>query len=579
MTGKIYFAYADPGDPFNDAIHNVEDEQVFNIEITQSEGEFATAGIEIINPGVGLLNPLRKTRVFISIQNGLSVDLLFSGRIVGFPVDFGEDTITLTAIAQPVDWEITQDAFIQALKVAPYYNDLFISEDNRQDQTEILSGYSSITHWHRATEAIVLSDIIEGSNFIDIGEDYIFDSLSSSIGDPPLKGVNITVEAQWQQLGVGEVDCSESIRLEFTNTAIASPQINTLTPRALEAGWQGARIPTGYSVISSKLTPVASNFGLTQANLRSSLATVTGANYPASNGAEPLNRQVSVPRVWYIGTFVLQANYEQKRRETFNAVLEMSTQDIALTSDKYEDLILRIQDPTAVANGEVLDIAKPSFFMDGLVLSTYGQEVIETALMRARARLIKTSRIVETTFQCKLDLVLDITCDHSIRIQDSRLPGGSLRGKVLGYKLSWSESGEQIAEITIGSTIGTGDDSTGTGTNIGTFLYDNEYGSPTMTSEIFYNQSAPPVISEPIDVEQMETDNEYLIEDVTVTDDGETQNNDWAGESQPDVYMQNHRTRIEIELKSMNPEPEIFTDVPIDTYLLTIPKQVDLEAS
>lgn len=67
MLGRIYFSYVDDGEAFNPLVHNREDEKVFNLKITQSEGEFAQASAEIKNPRQGLLNPSRKKRVFISV--------------------------------------------------------------------------------------------------------------------------------------------------------------------------------------------------------------------------------------------------------------------------------------------------------------------------------------------------------------------------------------------------------------------------------------------------------------------------------------------------------------------------------
>lgn len=577
MVGKIYFAYVDPGDPFNPATHDVEDEDVFDLKINQSEGSFAQAEVTIKNSGIGLLNPSRKKRVFISVDDGGTAKLLFAGRLVGFPLDFGSELVTINAIAQPEGWQATQFAFTEALKVHPYYNPLFVPEESREIDAEILSGYSALLHWHRADGTLSLSDVLEGSDLIDLGTDTFFDSLSSSVGDPPIKGLQLSVEVQWNQIGAGLADCSESIRSKFINTAIATSEINSLTPLALEKGWEGVRVPTGYTISESKLVPVANSFGLVNANLRSQVVTVLGTDYPTSNGSTPPTRDLTVPRVWYQGKLVLQANYEQKRREVFATTLLMATQELSLTSDQYEEMAFRLQDPTSVVNGEVLDVSSPSFFMDGLIQSTHGQQVIEHALMRGRARLIKSSRIIETSFECAIDDVIDITCDHSVRIEDDRLPGGSIRGKVLGYEFHISAT-DQVASITIGSCIGTGADSSGTGLAVGTTVYDNEVGTATMTSEIFYEQDTPPSILVPIDVAQMEADDEYLVIDTVVENDGESQNAGIVGQPMPDVYLQNNRTRVEVELRSMNPEPELYADIPITTYTLTLPRQIDLEA-
>ena len=143
-VGQIYFALVNSGEVFDDTIHNREDEEVFNLTISQTEGSFARADVEIRNPSQGLLAPTRPERVFISYQDGASVVLLFSGRIVGFPSDISDDVITLEYIAQPDDWEVQQEAFLQTLKTAPEYNELFIDADRRDEAEEILAGRSEL---------------------------------------------------------------------------------------------------------------------------------------------------------------------------------------------------------------------------------------------------------------------------------------------------------------------------------------------------------------------------------------------------------------------------------------------------
>ena len=101
IVDKIFFAAVDPFVTYNPAIHSVEDEEVFALQIDHNEGEFATAEVEIQNPSEGLLAPTRKKRVFISIFNGGTPKLLFSGRIAGFPTDLTTETIRITYIGQP----------------------------------------------------------------------------------------------------------------------------------------------------------------------------------------------------------------------------------------------------------------------------------------------------------------------------------------------------------------------------------------------------------------------------------------------------------------------------------------------
>jgi hypothetical protein len=584
--GNIYIALVDAGEEFDPNVHNREDEDVFHLRISQSEGEFARAEIEIRNPRKGLLSPSRKRWIFISHDVSGTAQLMFSGRVVGYPSDLSQETITLEYIAQPENWESDQQTFLDSLKISPFYNELFFSEDRRDDLASILSARSALLNWDRKTGAISLSDIIEGSEFIDLGENILFDTVRTELGDPPLQRINLAIEVQWEQLGFGIVNCEPQIRAAFTNSAIPTAQINTLTPLAFESGWQGASIPAGYSQLESKLVPIADGHDLEQADLRSGLATVSAVDFPRANGDTTGNREVSVPRVWYEGTFKLQASYEQKRREIFSSTLEVATQEFALKGNRTEDIAIRLQNPTAVAQGEILDVAEPSFYFDPATssLTAYGEEAIEHAFLRARARLIKASRIVEARFSTDIENIIDVSCDHSLRIQDDRIPGGSLRGKVLYYSLSWDgDSGQQVGEVTLGACLGTGVDSTGSGSPTEVELnpvdYPSEHGTDDPThSSIFYDIISP-TIDEPVDVSQMESDDEYLIEDVTVDNNGETQNTNFIGTSHPDTYLKDYPTGVEVSLKTMRPEAELFKEISADVEPLTLPRNVDLEAT
>jgi hypothetical protein len=43
----FYFAWVDPADAFNAGVHSREDENVYALEITHSEGDFAILALDI----------------------------------------------------------------------------------------------------------------------------------------------------------------------------------------------------------------------------------------------------------------------------------------------------------------------------------------------------------------------------------------------------------------------------------------------------------------------------------------------------------------------------------------------------
>jgi len=581
--GRIFFAMVDDGDVFDENIHSVEDLQVFDLEISQAEGEFARASLEILNPEEGLLAAARKPRIFISCERTPEtpndIVLMFAGRILALPTEFAGETVRLDYLAQPEDWAATQDTLIQGLKVAPYYNELFIAPEARNEPHEVLSAYSSLLHWNRATGDLTLSDFIEGSTVIDVGSEFFEDSLAPTFGDPPINQIALSIEAQWEQIGIGEVDVAEALRLQFTNTAIATPQINTLTPDSFQEAWKAVKIPTGYTQVEANLYPVANSFGLTNANLRSGLATVDGGDYLTGEGFDTGgNRQCSVPRVWYKGKLTLLAEYRQKRRETMTAIVNCLTQDYSVGADIVEVLDLRIQDPVAAVNGAVLDPSYPTFFLttDTLDFSTYGQAAVEYGLLRCDARLKKGARTVEISFDGTIDDFLEVSCDHTVHIEDDRLPNTHARGKVISYNLKISDT-VQVASITIGCTIGTGDDSVGSmgSIEVGQKDYPTEPLHSLMSSALYYALDTHDV-QQPIDVAQMESDNQYLIDSCIVTNGGEDQNDGFIASSTPDIYLQSNKTSAVVDLKSMNPSPELAATVVVAVDDFTLPRHINM---
>lgn len=581
---RLYFAMVDPDEHYNVHVHAREDLEVLDLVISQSEGQFATAALEIPNPGVGLLSPLRKQYIFISCMFDGEVRPLFAGRIQGFPTDLAPTTIVVQYIAQSATWADDQAAFLETLKVAPFYSPLFSTVDKRSDPTEILAARNALLHWERFPDGgVSLSDIVQGSTTIDLGEGAFFDSLKTTVAAPAVTQVDVTVDVQWLQTGIADVDVGAAVKAKFVNTGGApTPRINTLSPTSFESAWKGASVPSGYTVKSSVLAPVIAGIGA--GFLKSPLAKVSSNDFPASVPlAHPVTRMTFVPRVWYDGTLVLTATYSQKRHETLSFSLASDTQPFSLVGDNAEALALKLQDPTAVDQGSVLAPTKPTFFYESGVLTPYGQAVVENALQRARARLTKTARAIETTFQTaisSLDL-LDITCDCSVRIVHDALPGGRALGKVLGYSMHFSDQ-DQVMDVTIGSMVGTGLDSSGAGTPLAPAGYDNQFHSgiaATMDSAVVYSLDSPPAPTVPVDVGAMLADPSYCVDLVTVTNPGQSQYNSFASTAHPDTYLNAHCTGITVDLKSMNPSAELLLAFTLTTQPLTLPQHINLGAS
>ena len=85
MPGPFHFAWLAAPIAFDPDVHAVEDEAITELQITQSEGDFASLNITVINPGEGLLAPGRVQWCWVSWDDGEGIVPLFCGRLVAVP--------------------------------------------------------------------------------------------------------------------------------------------------------------------------------------------------------------------------------------------------------------------------------------------------------------------------------------------------------------------------------------------------------------------------------------------------------------------------------------------------------------
>jgi hypothetical protein len=87
--------------------------------------------------------------------------------------------------------------------------------------------------------------------------------------------------------------------------------------------------------------------------------------------------------------------------------------------------------------------------------SDRGKQSIENMICRARAKLRKRARAVEVSFDTRFEVAAQLSCRMSGNVNDARLPGGTVQGKVIGYKLEvHGDTGEVKGNVTLGCSIG-----------------------------------------------------------------------------------------------------------------------------
>lgn len=209
--GSFYFAWVNEDQTLFDPVAFARvDEHIIDLEIKQEEGQHAELNITIKNPRVGLLNPGRKLWAWLAripIVGGAPVPLFF-GVVQGIPSDLFAETITLKLVARPSTYIEDKQKVAETLRVAPFYDPIFLDEKKRDDPDAILEGYSALYHVDRVSLATTVSDMLQGEDGVAVfTEDQVFyDSLKFQVGESPLGTVRVEAGVQWKQRCFGFVD-------------------------------------------------------------------------------------------------------------------------------------------------------------------------------------------------------------------------------------------------------------------------------------------------------------------------------------------------------------------------------------
>ena len=165
-VGPFFLAFVDPTETTFGPEHERFDADVFSLSIDHQEGEFASLTVDIRNPRVGLLNAGRKQWAWLAWDGGETVGAvpLFFGRLVGIPQDLQGELVRLDFIARPADYVAQQAALGATLKVAPYYDRVFIDPSRFDDPDALLEARTALWHIGRVDHVVSISDILQGED-------------------------------------------------------------------------------------------------------------------------------------------------------------------------------------------------------------------------------------------------------------------------------------------------------------------------------------------------------------------------------------------------------------------------------
>jgi hypothetical protein len=493
---NFYFAWCNEDEQFDPDQHARRDESLFSLEISGKEAKYPTACVQIINPKCGLLNPARHQWAFIAGDRGRGVELMFRGRLLSIPEQIEGETLKIILIAEPTDSIKILTKFHQTLKIAPFWDPLFVQEERHDDALESLEARAALYCWSRTTKKVTLSDYFWGREKLTLQGNFFRDSLKISRTATPLSSVEVTLTADWIQRYEGRTNISRLLQSKFSDGLI-----NTLTGQNLEKGWwqRGEKLGrSGYWIAHSELREIQPKY------------TGTLNLYPARSKPfwispyDPLNTTKKpqlkrLKRSWYRAKLVLGWVYRQRRRENLHFKLEQKAQTIAYEAPRNRKIHLHLQNliwaeelhpwkpdwvysrgyrvikkgmvyqclrahhsQRSFAEDEVewrllgkqpdvpLEKMRGSFF-----LTDRGHQAFEHALEVARAHLAATARAMTLNIEAPLEVLWDVTCDHTLEIKDPRLPGGKAQGKVISYRLKVEgQTGRRWAEVSMGISVG-----------------------------------------------------------------------------------------------------------------------------
>ena len=222
--------------------HHREDEQVFAFALEHTEGDFATLSIDLKNPRRRMLE-----------QDGVWAWLakdgvpIFFGRLVAVPEEITAEIIRLSFLARPGDYEARIRSVAETLKVAPWWDPVWIVDERLDDPHTVLEARSALWHIDRVTHQVTISDLLRGEDgTVEFGPDDVdYASLGVTFGSPPVRRVHVDAQVSWDQIAVGDLDFTDELLAAFAAAGSPAGLVSSLTGQGLEEDWPEAGTALG----------------------------------------------------------------------------------------------------------------------------------------------------------------------------------------------------------------------------------------------------------------------------------------------------------------------------------------------
>ncbi len=566
--------------------------------------------------------------------NPANVIPLFHGRIIGVPQRLTDEVVTMQFVAKPLDFFAQKQAIAASLQVAPYWDPIWVQKKINDPDTA-LEAYTVRWHIDRLTLQVTTSDLInaeDGTLTID-ETGHFYDGIDVSYSESPLTSVSMQATVTWTQTGEGDVDLTSSIVQAFraAGSPFTYPIIGSYTSDGLLSSWPkaGNSFSGGWSVGQFATAVDGSEW---QNSYYITIKYTAGGGDISTSTLPPAAQQAVSPlmnsgpygttvdffsnplapnpfffwqsRVNWDITLSLDpisinfpAHYlaSRKRSEVLVFTLNADVQSVLVNPDGTDTEIIELSSnfvDQLVDPGGALpigDLRRNSYFT-----TDRGQQSLQWLLLYARAALISRSRVVQIKFQCHWSsAILAITCRKSVLLQDRRLPGGQALGKIVYYSFKASGDGgneSNLVEIHIACAVGLGDTLPAPVSTADTYAtgYANGYTQKEPGSQIDvipgalqYQSLAGTFVLDDDGVDLFNMVPATVVKSLTIFNGPNDQLNfveDAARQyGDPVGGLQAVPTQIDLELVPVT-GGDFYTQIPVATSNLTIPKMIDLSA-
>ena len=495
---KFYFCWAGEGVSFDEEIHMREDMPVFSFEIGAQESQIPWMRLRVGNPKQGL-NRFSKKNAFLSCRKSTGeTELLFKGALISVAQKIEGESVELFFTAQPQDMNEKLEILQQELKQTNLWDPLFVAPENKNNPSESLEARTQIFHWSRTTGELHLSDLFQGGKSLQVKGNFYKNSLDVRLSEMPLQGVRVRLKVSWIQRFQGVSDLTYLLRSRFPGGLV-----NTLTGEDLEAKWwrTGEKLGrSGYWIDHSELREVNPAYTGTLNIYPAMSAKVWASPHDPVFGKENTPRQIRLKRRWYHSKLLLGWSYKQKRTEYAQFTISQKTQslgtplskirtlnislkglDFAGEHDEWQPFVRYTSGFRVVWENEIYRCTEPHRSrarfdedekvhwdylgsahegLDQMPQSSFfvtkrGHQAVAHALEIAKSHLASSSRAVEVRLCAPLENLMSVTCDHTVFVEDPRLPGGKAQGKVTSYTLIGDgQKGIFRAEVVLGCCVG-----------------------------------------------------------------------------------------------------------------------------